>query len=151
MKTHKRIMRLFAALLVIIGTPLLAQYRSTVSETVTDSKGGLITNAAITIVNTQTGTESKTISNSAGLYSFPGLTAGTYELRAESPTFQRFTQSGIVLELSQTARIDIQMSVGNVTTTVTVNENASPLNFDTITQGVDISPDVENKLPVEVN
>src|SRR5579884_2384467 len=50
-----------------------------ISGTVTDQNGAAIANAQITLTSTATGTTLSTQSNSAGVYSFPGLNVGTYD------------------------------------------------------------------------
>jgi hypothetical protein len=140
------------SLLALCLSPMLrAQTTSVISGTVKDSTGAIVPNASITLINTLTNTSNATTSNGDGVYSFPGLVAGQYQLEAKAAGFQGFTQKGIVLELSQAARVDVALKLGSVTSEVVVNANASPLSLDTVTQEFDISPEVERKLPLLVS
>ena len=142
---------IFAALLMLPGLRAGAQYRSTISGTVTDQSGAIVPKATVTITNTGTKTSNTTVSNEAGIYSFPQLTAGTYSLKVVASTFETYVQSGIVVALNTSARVDVKLAVGNVKTTVTVEANASPLNYDSATLSTDISPEVQNQLPAVVS
>ena len=142
-----------AVLLCVLLCPLLAfgQTTSLISGTVKDPSGGVVPSATVTLTNTLTNTQNTTTSNRDGIYSFPSLVAGQYTLHVDAPDFSRFEQQGIKLEINQSARVDVAMKLGSVQSQITVNANASPLQFDSITQETDISPEVEQKLPVLVN
>ncbi len=139
--------------LCVLLCPLLGlgQTTSLISGEVKDSSGAAIAGAKVTLTDTLTNTRNTTVSNGAGLYSFPGLVAGHYTIQVEAQGFSRFEQQGIVLEIEQQARVDVALKPGSVQSTVTVNANASPLQFDSVTQETDISPETEQKLPILVN
>ncbi len=81
---------------------------------VTDSSGGLIPGAQITVLNLGTNIQSKTTSDASGNYTVPLLPRGDYRLEVSAQGFKRFVREGIVLQVQQTARIDVQMAVGEV-------------------------------------
>ncbi len=138
-------------LLFLSGTVVRAQYRSTISGTITDPTGRVIPKATVTITNTKTNTSNTSVSNEVGIYSFPELTAGIYTLKVEAASFNTYIQSGIEVALDTALRVDVKLTVGNVSTVVNVQGNASPLNYDNVTLSADISPEVENELPAEVS
>jgi Carboxypeptidase regulatory-like domain len=129
----------------------IAQTPSVISGTVRDTLGAVIPHAKLTLTNTLTNTVSTTETNADGIYSFPTLVSGHYKIEVEAPGFSSFVQNGIILELDQAARIDIALKVGSVQSEVTVNANASPLEFDSPTLEYDISPTVEAALPLLVS
>ena len=69
---------------LIFGTAVNAQYRSTISGTITDPSGSVVPKAAVTITNTNTNTSNTTTSNEVGIYAFPTLMAGKYSLKVEA-------------------------------------------------------------------
>ena len=105
----------------------------------------------MTLTGTLTNTQNRTTSNGDGLYSFPALVAGHYTIQVNAQGFGSFEQQGIVLEIGQQARVDVALKPGSIQSQVTVNANASPLQFDSVTMENDISPDTEQKLPILVN
>jgi hypothetical protein len=142
---------MFAALLILAGLKAEAQYRSTISGTVMDPTGAIVPRATVTITNTATNTANTSVTNEAGIYSFPELTAGVYSLKVTAAGFETYVQSGIEVALDTSSRVDVKLVIGNVTTNVSVVENASPLDYDNVTISADIPPEVENQLPAEVS
>ena len=52
-----------------------------------------------------------TVTNEAGIYRFPNLAPGTYEITAELPGFTTSTQTGIQVALGGTAEVDVQLKL----------------------------------------
>src|SRR6516164_6245646 len=99
-------------------------FRATIVGRVTDESGAVVPGTRIAITNTGTN-ESRAVPVGAdGEYSIPQLAPGEYTLTAEHAGFNRFVQSGIVLETNQQARFDISLRVGAVTEQVQVSATA---------------------------
>lgn len=115
----------FALVLAIaVFTPLLqAQSASgTFLGLVTDSSGSGVPNAAITIVNQDTGFRRELSSNTNGEYEAPYVPLGRYTVSAKAPGFKAVDRSEITLQVDQKVRVDFSLQVGDVTETVTVTE-----------------------------
>jgi hypothetical protein len=78
-----------------------------------------IVGAHIHITANGTGAEREVVTNGTGLYEIDGLQPGAYTLAVDSPGFKQATQA-IDLEVGQQATLDLQLSVGSDTQTVTV-------------------------------
>src|SRR5690349_15809074 len=90
--------------LVFFGTSLLAQYTTaSLSGNVLDDSGAPIPDARVAIRNTATGFAQTTQSGEDGLFLFPRLPVGDYELSAEKQGFSSYTQTGIKLTVNQQA------------------------------------------------
>src|SRR5581483_896069 len=87
---------------------------SSIVGRVTDSSGAAVPDARVTVTNTQTGISVRTATTTEGTYSVPGLLAGTYTVRVEKPSFQVYTGTGITLQSSETARVDVHLAVSNI-------------------------------------
>ena len=94
---------------------------STVSGTVEDATKALIPGAALTATNTATGIVTTTISNEAGVYSFPSLQPGTYKVTAELPGFQTGTYTDVQLGNAQQLRLNFTLKVAGGNTAVEVS------------------------------
>src|SRR6476659_7499542 len=68
---------------------------------VTDASGAAIVGAAVTAKDLDRGTEWPTRTNEDGIYAFPRIPAGDYELRVEAKGFKTFVQSRLHLDLNQ--------------------------------------------------
>jgi len=132
--------------LLIWVAPSAAQTYGEISGTILDPSGAVIAEATVTIVNVATNLTRTTRSNEAGVYRFPSLPPGVYTIRVEHPGFRTLTRSNIALEVQQSARIDFEMTVGEVAETVEVTAEATLLASENATVGTVI----ENKRIVEL-
>ena len=110
-----------SVVLLCIASYLGAQQSSAIGGTVTDSSGGAIANADVTVVAVSKGIELKTATNSTGAYVVPNLEAGIYTVRVSAPGFKVFEATNITLRIAQNARVDAEMAIGTVTTQAIVN------------------------------
>ncbi|MFB3903516.1 MAG: TonB-dependent receptor domain-containing protein [Acidobacteriota bacterium] len=122
---------LFAAL-VVLGSQIVApifsqQDRATVTGTVTDPEALAIPGLEIQVRNTATNATYDTTTNDVGHYTVPNLPIGSYRITFQMPGFKTLVRDGIVLNVSQVARIDVQMQLGEVTDAVEVVAGAAAL------------------------
>jgi hypothetical protein len=118
--------RNFVLLFCLLGGTAFAQTTASLSGTVADDSGAMVPMARITVTNIDTGVARSAESGEGGLYQFPLLPPGTYNLTAQKEGFKQVSREGIRLEVNQVARIDIPMQVGAVSETVEVKA-ATPL------------------------
>jgi hypothetical protein len=114
------------------GVPdALAQENATLTGTITDSNGAVIQNAEVAARNTATGELSTRVSNASGIYNFQDLHIGSYTLIVTAPGFQKYTKTGLTLNVATTAKNDVVLAVGSQSNTVTVQANALQLQTET--------------------
>ena len=119
----------FAILSILFweGTFLHGQAVSgTIVGTITDPTGASVPNAKITIVLTGQSVTYTTVSNESGNFTEPNLPSGTYSVTVVSPGFKKETQENIAVLTNQTTRVDVSLSTGSSTETITVT-SAPPL------------------------
>jgi Carboxypeptidase regulatory-like domain len=121
---------LLPLLLLFVCVGVYAQQNSQISGTILDPAGAAIPGAHITLTSTETGFTSTAESNPSGAFSFPGLNVGTYDLKVTANGFQTAVNKGLVLNISQTLRQDVTMTVGSVNETVSVSANALQVQAD---------------------
>ncbi len=102
----------------------------TISGTVSDSAGAVISRAKIEAINFQTGVHYKTESSDKGAFTLPEMPAGEYEVRASLPGFKEYLQAGIRVAASQNLHLTIRLEVGNINQTVMVNADAPLTRLD---------------------
>jgi hypothetical protein len=125
-----RIFLLLSLVLLLVSLPGRAQQNSTITGTVLDKAGAVIPGAEVTLTQQQTGFAFKQISNESGNFTFNGLNVGTYDLKATAKGFNAYLEKGIVVNVSQTTRVDAAMAVGNVDETVTVQSDVLTVQTD---------------------
>src|SRR5215468_2186383 len=134
------------ALLCCLAAGASAQTSGEITGLVTDSSGAAVSGANVTVTNKATGATRKVTTNNEGLYAFPSLLPGVYELKVEQGGFKTALLDNITLEVQQTARLDVTMEVGAVGETVTITSAVALLNSEDSTIGTVI----ENKRIVDL-
>ncbi|MFN2453120.1 MAG: TonB-dependent receptor domain-containing protein [Pyrinomonadaceae bacterium] len=126
----KRIIPFFIlalALLCSTHARVLAQSQALngqIEGTVTDASGAVVPNAALTIVNIETGSTRTVNTDEAGVYRAPLLPLGTYRVTVEAPNFKKLVREGITLTTGQTATIALTLEAGGVSEVVTITQDA---------------------------
>ena len=116
--------------------------------TVTDSTGAIIPNAAVTIVSSSTGISKRVVTNSAGEYSVTYLTPGNYNVTVSANGFASRVQKGIELQINQSAKIDVALSIGGNEQTVEVQATQPMLQSDNASLGVVVGTKSAESLPL---
>src|SRR5712691_3369401 len=124
----------FLGLFLSIGV-VSAQTFGEITGEVKDQSGAVAPNASVTATNTATNASRTTRSNQAGIYSFPALVPGRYQVKVEAPGFQPVVRSDIELQVQQTARIDFTLTVGQATQTIEVSGAVQLLTTENATVG----------------
>ena len=116
--------------------PCLAQVTTaTLLGTATDPSGAVLPNVVVKATNLATNASRETISDASGNFTLPFLTAGDYDVTASLSGFQTQRIKGLTLQVQQTARIDFQFKVGDVSESVTVTASAVALQTENATVG----------------
>jgi hypothetical protein len=110
----------FTILLLCLPTFCLCQSTALLTGTVTDPSGGAISGAQVVCRNTQTGMLSSANTNAEGLFRFPDLPVGAYEVDVTKEGFERLMRRGIVLLTGQTLDLNLKLSIGLVSQSVEV-------------------------------
>src|SRR5687767_10942284 len=137
---------LFVLFQLAIVTALFAQTFGEITGEVRDATGALVPAVQVTITNTATNASRTGVSNESGIYSFPSLPPGLYNLRAEKAGFKSSTVANIEVQVQAAVRLNLEMSIGAVTETIEVTGAAALLT----TENATIGTVVENKRIVEL-
>lgn len=143
---------LAALISLAVGMPATAQTdRGTITGTVTDSAGAVMVGVPIRTSNVDTGFNYETVTSSTGNYALPSLPVGNYEVVVEAEGFNRFVRQGIRIQTAQIARIDISLTVGSVTESITITADAPLLRTENAEQSQTITGDKINSLPIQLS
>ena len=114
--------RYFPLFVVLFGisTRLLGQDTASVTGTVTDVSGAIVTNAEVTVSNLTAGLRRITHTNTAGEYLVSGLPPATYDIAITAPGFAKYNAKNVVLGVAQKARLDAKLQVGTASFQITV-------------------------------
>jgi hypothetical protein len=125
-----------AIVIVLWPAMLLAQsFTASVRGVVTDSSQSAVPNAVVTITDADRNVHQETITDSAGRYVVTALPPGRYTLTVEAAGFTRYTRAAFPLQVQQQATIDVELTVGTVSTAIEVESSAPLLNTTSATLG----------------
>jgi len=113
--------------LLLLGVPAFSQSSNgRILGTVTDTSGGVVAGAAVTVTDVERGVTRTLTTDDAGEYNAPNLTPGTYTVRGEAKGFKRLDRANVAIQVGQEVRVDLTLQPGEQEQTVTVTE-AAPL------------------------
>ena len=121
--SFKPILFTFAAVLILSAFSFEAFAQGTTSRvtgTVTDNTGAAVSGATVTLTNEGTNISATTQTSDSGAYTFDLIQIGTYSVTIEKDGFKKFLSKGNLVNINQSATINISMEVGGVAETVTV-------------------------------
>jgi len=116
---------LFATLLVLLVLPVASHAQQTlgaVTGLVTDTSGSALPNTSVVVVATQTGLTRAVKAGPDGTYNFFNLPIGTYSLTFTHDGFDTQKIPSILVQADRTATVNAQLKVGEVSTSVTVQD-----------------------------
>src|SRR6266436_1286346 len=140
---------LLSTSMVLLSPPLRAQSTyGSIAGSVTDSSGAAIADAQVALTNLGTAEKRTQATGSDGLYSFVNLFPGRYKIEVEKTGFKRFTRPEVVVEVNQSARIDVTLQVGDVTQSVEVTGETPLLESETSSLGEVVEQRQTDELPL---
>lgn len=116
------------------------QITGSIAGTVKDAQGAVVSHASVRATNGATGFTRSAPANDYGDYRIDYLPVGTYTIQVEAPGFEKFVQQNIVLTVDQTRGVDITLTVGAQTQTVTVTEAPPLVNTSNAELGRTVEP-----------
>src|SRR5579871_201859 len=122
----QRATRLLFAFLLTVGIAICQVNTASLSGLVRDPSQAVVADAKITVKNTATGIERTSETNSDGYYVLANLPVGDYDITVEKTGFQKVA-SALSLDATEKGRQDFTLTVGAVSTTLTVEATAPPL------------------------
>jgi hypothetical protein len=126
----KYLYRSLGIFVLVLSMSILARAQE-IDGLVTDPSGAIVPNVTVSVKQVETGTVRTTQSGVSGLYHFSGLAIGTYDLKATATGFKTFTATGLVLNVAQTLRENVALTLGSESQTVTVEANVLQVQTET--------------------
>jgi len=125
-----KISNAFCVIGILSAGIVWASVGGSISGTIKDPSGRVVSNAEITIREVNTGLSRHVRTDHNGYYTLPALPVGRYELEAQFSGFRSYQRKNIVLDTNAALNIDASLELGNVDQTVSVNDNT--LHVETI-------------------
>src|SRR6478672_8716622 len=119
-----------AALMLIPATAAAQAVTGTLLGNITDSSGAAVPGATVTATDVDKNISRNVVSNESGYYIFNSLPNGNYTVDAELQGFKKMARSGVKVDVNTTVRVDLALSVGQMTEEVTVSAETPVLQTD---------------------
>jgi hypothetical protein len=133
----------------LCSVPVCAQgLFGTISGTVSDPSGGVIPNATVTVINTNTNVKTVVQTNGTGDYSVSSLIPGTYRVEASASGFKNAVQNNIVLRVDANPRVSLKLEIGSAAETVTVTSESALLQTQESSLSTTVDERQLDQLPV---
>jgi len=126
---------MIGAALLLAGVAHAAETTATISGTVRDTSGAVLSKATLQLTNVGTNVSRTITAGTDGSYLFSLVPIGTYRLEVTQKGFAKYVRDGIVLNVNQNAKLDVTLQVGATTQVVEVTGDVTQVDTLSATLG----------------
>ena len=145
-------MRRVVALVFILLTSLTPDFAQSTNASlagrITDPANALIVDAKVAAISADTNIRYEDMTNGSGEYHVTNLPPGSYRLEIQKPGFKTVIKPDLVLHVQDALRIDLQMTLGDVSETVMVESGAPLVNSEPATVSTVINRTFVENVPL---
>src|SRR5262249_27602253 len=136
--------------LLLVAPSTLAQNASTgaLAGEITDPTRAVVPDVKVTVINEATGEKRAVMSQRDGSYSVPLLPPGSYRVEFSRTGFKAAVKPGLPINVTETARLNVQLAVGAVQEEVTVTTEAQLMQTESSTLGTVTTGEQITSLPL---
>lgn len=137
-----------AAFLIVPAVSFSQAVSGTIIGTIQDPSGAGIVGATVEATNNATGVTLRTTSNESGNYTITAVPVGEYTVTVSNTGFQKFVQQNVSVSVSQSSRVDAQLTVGQISQEVTVSSAPPQIETDRASVQTQLSSGQIENLPI---
>ena len=120
----------YAFVLLLAATAWGQVITGSISGTVKDTSGAVVPNAKVTLKDTDKNIDARTATSGAsGEFAFPQLSIGRYSIAVEAAGFQKYVQSGLILNVNGSLTVYPTLQVGSTNQVINVEAAAQQVNL----------------------
>jgi hypothetical protein len=135
-------------LLSLAVTAGAQEFRGSLTGRVTDSAGAALVGAAVSVKNVETNIVNSTTTNEDGVYNFPLLQPGKYQLSITRQGFKAAQRENVELRVADRVTIDVNLEVGAATESVQIVGSSPALETGSVSTGTVINSRQISELPL---
>jgi hypothetical protein len=151
MKINRHILLALLSILLACANAAFAQSdRGTITGTVTDPSGAVVSKAKVTVTNLESGEVRETETSDDGNYTFPELKAGPWKMSVEAQGFKASALDRIQVAVQVTRTVDVKLEAGSVSETVNVTAEAPVIQPDSAVRQTNVTERQVKELPLAV-
>ena len=140
---------LLALLLSVAGAShsIAQNIKAALNGRVLDTQNNVVTNAVVTVLDTQRGQQRTVVSDTAGAFHLPGLEPGTYRVVVKVSGFAPYESAEINLRVGDAPNFDIRLQVSQVSAVVNIVDAPTSLQTTDIKESRSFTAEEMNDLP----
>ncbi|MDQ2920926.1 MAG: TonB-dependent receptor, partial [Acidobacteriota bacterium] len=120
----------------------------TLTGSVRDTAGAIISGGSITLRNLTTNQTRTVTSDADGSYRIAAMAVGDYEMRVEAAGFAPYVNAKVTLVLGRATTFDVTLSAGDIEALVTATDRPPALDASQTASTTSIDPERIDELPV---
>lgn len=143
--------RLAASVFILLTSFTLALAQSTnasLAGRITDPANALIVDAKVSVICAATNIRYEGVTNGSGEYYFANLPPNFYRLEIQKSGFKTAVKPDVILHVQDALRIDLQMTLGDVSETVMVESGATLVNTEAATVSTVVNSTFVDNIPL---
>ena len=138
----------FLGLLLFVSAAFAQGGGGTITGTISDPAGAILSDASIDAKNTDTGSVYHAQSTNTGNYTISNLPVGPYELDVTAPGFKKFVRQNITIQAAQVLPVNVTLEIGATTESVTITAEATMLKTETGDVSSNVTVQALDNLPM---
>jgi hypothetical protein len=153
MKSQRLIALVLLTLALMCARPAFGQSdRGTITGTVTDPSGAVVTGAKVTATSLETNEVREAVTSDDGNFTLPELKAGPYRVSVEAQGFKTATFEEVRVAVQVTRSLDAKLEIGVVSDVVTITSESTPaLQTETPVRQTNVTERQVRELPLVVS
>jgi Carboxypeptidase regulatory-like domain len=117
--------RILLLVVVLVASAARGEVGGKVTGAVKDQTGSVIPGATVVITNTQTGVKLTATTDQDGVFTFPVLSVGQYQIEMTSDAFKPYRKTGLVIDIDSALVVDVTLQVKEQDQSIMVTEDAA--------------------------
>ena len=143
----KHLLRALVVLAAVSAPAAAQEQRASIEGIVRDSSGGVLPGVTIEARSPSMAGVQTTVTDPNGLYRFPALPPGRYDVNATLQGFQPAKSSDVRLELGQILKVDLVLEVGGLTESVRVTGEPPLIDVKQNVAGANVQSEIIERIP----
>jgi len=116
---------ILVVLLFTFGSAIRAEVGGKITGVVKDQTGSVVAGAAVVVTNTETGVKLTATTDQEGVFTFPVLSVGQYEIDVTSDGFKAYRKTGVAIDINSALVVDVTLQVKEQDQSILVTEDAA--------------------------
>jgi hypothetical protein len=137
-----------AAVTILTGTAQSQVLYGSLTGNITDPSGVAVQGATVEVLNLWMNVKRETIADERGVYLFTILPPGNYTITVTAPGFSQYVTENIPITPNTVQRNDIQLKIGQLSVTITVEAGTARLQADRSDMNTQLDSRVISDLPI---